>query len=141
MKQKIDVIFLVGEFNKCRMNNLKKTFSSEKLKNILRSLGFNRMVTDKLLSTHFDTVKVGTRKIYYFRNDPLHKAALQKIYDDIRKYQHDYYESNKESSVDKAISLLKEQGYELRKIAKFDETRFAQEHPELYKQYLIYEEI
>lgn len=147
MKQKVNVVELTAAFNTCRMNNIGKIFSNEEITKLLKDLGFGGNITAMLISKHMYSQRDGKKKLYSFTHNPLHKSAIEALYEENRRYQREYHQDNKNSvketatPLEEAITLLKKQGYELRKPRKFDVTKFAEDHPELYKQYLIYEEV
>lgn len=150
MNQKVNIVELTAAFNRCRMNNAGKIFSNEEITKILKSLGFGGNIVAMLITKHMYSQRDGKKKFYSFTHNPIHKSAIEALYEENRKYQREYYRQSNENEnsikevttpLEEAITLLKKQGYELRKPRKFDVTKFAEDHPELYKQYLIYEEV
>lgn len=131
---------LTLEFNQLRLSHGSDLMSPTELYNLLRKYGFNKnLINTMKLHDVFLCEKLGTSRIYTFRNEPLYKGKMEEIIRDYRKSLKKI-QSVEESTEESAINLLKSKGYVLKVCRGFDEARFAEENPELYQKYLIYEE-
>ena len=122
---------LVHKFNELRMNNRNEKFTAQGLQDLLKQNGFNEDL------------------IYFMKKDePLYCKRMEKLINDWRQTVNKSYKRIKAEmpltpqeciSEEEMLKSLKSKGYQIQKCVGFDESKFAKEHPDLYKQYLIYE--
>ena len=134
---------LTGALNKFRMEHLNKTFEREELVTALREIGFNHNTSSSILS-FIPSEKVGTKKIYTFSKEPIHRAQVEGVYRNeakLRKKSSDKKKAEKleVGSEEAALALLQSKGYQIRRAVGFDLERFQKENPILYRKYLKYE--
>ena len=141
---------MTGKLNQLRMNNLDKLYTHDQLFDELRQLGFAVTTAQAIISSLVPSEKIGRNKFYQFSKDPIHVTKLEEIYKRSRNYTSKYREKRKGSpkptpkptiSQEDAIKCLQSSGYQIRKCVGFDEARFKEEHPELYRKYLKYEDL
>ena len=145
MKKRLDCKELTKEFNELRQNNLGKTFTGKELDQLLLKYGFSGYILAALKKQFaFDSYKVGNSKLFSFKKDPFHFDRMQDVlrYYNEHRTKHQPKGTPKElTEEEKAISLLRAQGYEMRKCIGFDLETFQKENPEMYKKYLLYETV
>ena len=145
MKKRLNSRELVKSFNELRLANQGKTFTGKELDQLLNRYSFSMdlVLALKRNSNVFDSVRSGTSKLFSFRKDPLFIDTMEHIVKDMRDHRIGEYkkETPNLSEEEKALALLKNQGYQIKKLVGFDESRFKKENPELYKKYLVYEYI
>lgn len=135
---------LTGAFNKFRMENQLKQFTSQEILGALKAMGFNKTIAWAIMSHYMEWEQIGTSKLYALMKTPLHKNQIEALYKNHRKKVNEYRKSSKEKTTstfeeEKAIEFLLKKGYQIRRVKGFDLERFAKENSELYRKYLIYE--
>lgn len=144
MNRRINVEEVCRAYNNARDENKGRTGSPSWASKILKEKGLSTSIIKRIL--HEPTLVIyskrenagrGNYKGCTFPYNPIHKDWFENwIYppkkdDNCIKKDLPFEEE--------CTSYLKARGYEIKKCVGFDEDRFAEEHPELYKQYLIYE--
>ena len=137
---------LTEKLNKFRMAHPNKSFTREELQEELQKLGFNSQARGAIIPKFFTYERIGQNKIYMAPKDPIHKSAIEGIYQIFRNSKNKSRQSKKietisESSEEAALALLSARGYQIRKCVGFDLERFQKENPVLYKKYLKYETV
>lgn len=146
---KVNVKDLTQTFNELRQNNKGKTFLGSEFQKLMTKYGFNSYLISALRKGNtFNIIPSGASKLYSFKEEPLHITAMEYAVKEARAASQKYYTSKKApkqevvlTDEEKAVKLLKEQGYQLKKCVGFDEERFKKECPQLYAKYLTYESI
>ena len=128
---------LAEEFNKEAFDNRNREYSKAELMAALKARGLSNELTSYLIKSKGLNVRKNQKgkQFFSFKRENL-------TYDKIQAY----YEGRKiaapsEADETKALTILKTMGYQIKKCVGFDEKKFSKDHPELYKQYLIYEQI
>lgn len=136
---------LLKDFNSLREKYQEKTFSGKEIQDLLKKYNFNHVLVNILKKKNvFLSQRIGTSILYNFRKEPLYIGKLEEVIKDYRIVAKRYNNPTKiteeeHSPEEKALELLKAQGYQIRKCMGFDLDTFAKENPELYKKYLVYE--
>ena len=142
---------LVHKFNELRMNNRNEKFTAQGLQDLLKQNGFNEDLIyfmKKQNIFNVEKVQKSSQKIYRFKDEPLYCKRMEKLINDWRQTVNKSYKRIKAEmpltpqeciSEEEMLKSLKSKGYQIQKCVGFDESKFAKEHPDLYKQYLIYE--
>jgi hypothetical protein len=139
-KQRIDVKQVCESYNKARTQNVGRKGSSSFMINTLKTFGISGNVARKMIveptlfqSFHREGAGRGNYKGYIWPNNPVHISWFQNwLYGDKKEKKDLPFE-------EECINYLKARGYEIKRCVKFDEDRFAEEHSDLYKKYLVYE--
>ena len=144
--KKINIIELTQKLNQFRMDHPNKSFTREELRESLLSLGFNRQVEGAIVPKFFPYEKIGQARIYTMPKEPIHKSAVEAVYESFRRTRNKSRNRKKEeihsqNSEEAALALLSARGYQIRKCIGFDLERFQKEQPILYKKYLKYETV
>lgn len=144
--KKVNVMELTEKLNRFRMEHPDKTFTREELKESLLGLGFNSQIEGAITPKFFPYEKIGSSRIYTMPKQPIHKSAIEGVYEKFRNLSSKSRESRKlktvsENSEEAALALLASKGYQIRKCVGFDLERFQKEQPILYKKYLKYETV
>ena len=144
--KKTNTVELTQKLNQFRMENSNKTFTREELKESLLSLGFNSQTEGAIVPKFFPYEKIGTNRIYNMPKEPIHKSAIEAVYESFRRTRNKLRNQKKEeihskNSEEAALALLSARGYQIRKCIGFDLERFQKEQPILYKKYLKYETV
>lgn len=129
-------------FNKLRLENLGRRFSSKELDDLLASK-FNRHLCYELKKVFFNVEKNDKGiKTYFFQTEPAYKKKVGNCLEAYRKKAYTpVAEKVNPKSDEQCIAQLRAAGYQIQKPIGFDEVRFANEHPDLYKQYMLYGEV
>jgi hypothetical protein len=144
--KKINTIELTEKLNKFRMAHPNKSFTREELKESLLGLGFNSQTEGAIVPKFFPYEKIGTNRIYNMPKEPIHKSAIEAVYESFRRTRNKSRNQKKEeihsqNSEEAALALLASKGYQIRKCVGFDLERFQKEQPILYRKYLKYETV
>ncbi len=144
--KKINTIELTQKLNQFRMDHPNKSFTREELRESLLSIGFNKQVEGAITPKFFPYEKIGQARIYTMPKEPIHKSAVEAVYESFRRTRNKSRNQKKEeirsqSSEEAALALLSARGYQIRKCIGFDMERFQKENPILYKKYLKYETV
>ena len=141
---KVDVHELTRKFNEFRQAHQKQTFSTKELYSEFVAMGFNANIA-KQITRFLDSEKIGTSKLFTFKDTPLLEVQIESLY---RKARKSSYKSRKKMmgvgpdtmSEKIALEVLQKAGcYRVKKAVGFDVERFRQDHPDLYRKYTIYE--
>ena len=144
MTQKVNIHELTKKFNEFRQANQSRTFSTKELYAEFGKMGFNSGIAQQL-TKFLDAEKIGTSKLFTFKDTPLLEVQIENLYRKARKASAKYYKKSMEVGPETmsekiAIEVLQKAGcYRIKKAIKFDVERFRQEHPDLYRKYTIYE--
>lgn len=155
MSTPINVREMTGKLNQLRVNNSDKLYTHNQLFEDLRQIGFATTIAQAIVGTLIPSEKIGRNKFYRFSKDPIHFSKLEEIYRKFRNYSNKSRAKRKNVSLpaerggkceiefnqQEAIQKLQAAGYQIRKCVGFDEARFREEHPELYRKYLKYEDL
>lgn len=142
--KKVNVMELTEKLNKFRMAHPNKSFTREELQEELQKLGFNSQARGAIIPKFFTYEKIGQNRIYMAPKDPIHKLAIEGIYQIFRNSKNKSRQSKKiesDNSEEAALALLSARGYQIRKCIGFDLERFQKEQPVLYRKYLKYETV
>lgn len=144
--KKVNVIELTQKLNEFRMAHPNKSFTREELQEELQKLGFNTQARGAIIPKFFTYEKIGQNKIYMMPKEPIHKSAIEGIYQIFRNAKNKSRQSKKieiisENSEEAALALLSARGYQIRKCVGFDLEKFQKEQPVLYRKYLKYETV
>lgn len=142
-QKKVDVHELTRKFNEFRQTHQGRTFSTKELYSEFASMGFNIRIAHQL-TKFLDSEKIGTSKLFTFKDTPLLEIQIENLYQNARKSAAKYKKMmgiGPESMSEKiAIEVLQKAGcYRVKKAVGFDVERFRQDHPDLYRKYTIYE--
>lgn len=133
---------LTAEFNRLRMENQGRTFSSKHIYTVLQTIGINKNIAARLCAKGYieSYSKPGTinEREYHFSAAPLHKQQLKNLYDE---YNARHYKKKTKLNIEPSIATLKAAGYQIQKPIGFDIEKFQKDHPELYMQYQRYETV
>lgn len=148
----ISIEDLTRGLNEFRIASGKKQFERKELLSELEKIGFNKCIAAYAAAKLFKTKKIGTSKLYQFGEDPIHKNQISVLYVHYRGTKNDYTARQREkktpclsvingSSVNEKamIEYLKSKGYQIRKPVGFDEKKFQEMNPELYRKFMKYE--
>lgn len=144
MTQKVNIHELTKKFNEFRQANQGRTFSTKELYAEFGAMGFNSGIAQQL-TRFLDSEKIGTSKLFTFKDTPLLEVQIENLYRKARKASAKYYKKSMEVGPETmsekiAIEVLQKAGcYRIKKAIRFDVERFRQEHPDLYRKYTIYE--
>lgn len=143
-QKRIDTHELTRKFNEFRQNNQKRTFGTKELYAEFAKMGFNANIAQQM-TRFLDSEKIGTSKLFTFKDTPLLEVQIEHLYSHHRKTA---AKSRKKilgvgpdtMSEQMAIDILQKTGkYRIKKAVGFDVERFRQDHPDLYRKYTIYE--
>lgn len=142
-QKKVDVHELTRKFNEFRQTHQGRTFSTKELYSEFTAMGFNIRIAHQL-TKFLDSEKIGTSKLFTFKDTPLLEIQIENLYQNARKSAAKYKKMmgiGPESMSEKiAIEVLQKAGcYRVKKAVGFDVERFRQDHPDLYRKYTIYE--
>lgn len=142
-QKKVDVHELTRKFNEFRQEHQGRTFSTKELYSEFSAMGFNIRIAHQL-TKFLDSEKIGTSKLFTFKDTPLLEIQIENLYQNARKSAAKYKKMmgiGPESMSEKiAIEVLQKAGcYRVKKAVGFDVERFRQDHPDLYRKYTIYE--
>lgn len=142
-QKKVDVHELTRKFNEFRQEHQGRTFSTKELYSEFAAMGFNIRIAHQL-TKFLDSEKIGTSKLFTFKDTPLLEIQIENLYQNARKSAAKYKKMmgiGPESMSEKiAIEVLQKAGcYRVKKAVGFDVERFRQDHPDLYRKYTIYE--
>lgn len=142
-QKKVDVHELTRKFNEFRQTHQGRTFSTKELYSEFAAMGFNIRIAHQL-TKFLDSEKIGTSKLFTFKDTPLLEIQIENLYQNARKSAAKYKKMmgiGPESMSEKiAIEVLQKAGcYRVKKAVGFDVERFRQDHPDLYRKYTIYE--
>lgn len=142
-QKKVDVHELTRKFNEFRQTHQGRTFSTKELYSEFSAMGFNIRIAHQL-TKFLDSEKIGTSKLFTFKDTPLLEIQIENLYQNARKSAAKYKKMmgvGPESMSEKiAIEVLQKAGcYRVKKAVGFDVERFRQDHPDLYRKYTIYE--
>lgn len=138
MKQKLTAESVCKKFNTLRMENQNRVFPSEEL-DVLLKKNFNSNLAYQIKKELFTSSKKEGKKFFKFSSEPIYVKRMEKILDEYRKSL--IKKPVKPISEEKCIAQLRAAGYQIQKPIGFDEVRFAKDHPDLYKQYMLYGEV
>ena len=145
MRAKIDPVEVAAKFNELRQSNLREKFTKQEFFDLVRPIGIIRGIAELLIKEGaVRKRKVGTTIEVAFTDSPVYKGVFEKVYGEYRAARRISYHNSKKpvlSETQKAIDLLKSQGYIIQKPVGFDEAKFKESNPELYSQYLTYENV
>lgn len=129
---------LCENFNKFRLENSEKYFSLEEMKNNLKKLGFNKHIIQLLIKDDqlFTRLSRWRDTKIRFSTKPLYIEKLKNLYCSYNKSSKTY-----NCSIERAIKLLKNNGYKVLKKEGFDLNTFKSENPDLYNKYQIEKEV
>lgn len=143
-QQKVDTHELTRRFNDFRTKNLKHTFTTKDLYAEFAKMGFNNNIA-KQLTRFLDSEKVGTSKLFTFKDTPVLEVQIENLYENGRKTcaksRKKLLKTGDSSMTEQiALDILQKTGkYRIKKATGFDVERFKHDHPDLYRKYTIYE--
>lgn len=142
-QKKVDVHELTRKFNEFRQEHQGRTFSTKELYSEFAAMGFNIRIAHQL-TKFLDSEKIGTSKLFTFKDTPLLEIQIENLYQNARKSSAKYKKmmgiGPGTMSEKIAIEVLQKAGcYRVKKAVGFDVERFRQDHPDLYRKYTIYE--
>lgn len=143
-QKKVDTHELTQKFNEFRQKNQGHTFSTQELYTEFANMGFNKNIAQQL-TRFLDSEKIGTSKLFTFKDTPLLEIQIEGLY---RKHRKASAKAHKKMmgvgpetmSEKMAIEVLQKAGcYRVKKAIGFDVEKFRRDHPDLYRKYTIYE--
>lgn len=143
-QKRVDTHELTRKFNEFRQNHQGRTFSTKELYAEFAAMGFNVNVSQQL-TKFLDSEKIGTSKLFTFKDTPVLEIQIENLYNQHRKQS---AKSRRKMlgvgpdtmSEKMALEVLQKAGcYRVKKAVGFDIERFRQDHPDLYRKYTIYE--
>lgn len=142
-QKKVDTHELARKFNDFRQKNQGRTFSTQELYTEFAGMGFNKNIAQQL-TRFLDSEKIGTSKLFTFKDTPLLEIQIEGLYrkhrDISKKKALGVGPSTMTEKV--ALDILQKAGcYRIKKAVGFDVEKFRKEHPDLYRKYTIYEYI
>ena len=143
-KKTVDIHELTKQFNEFRQANQGRTFSTKELYAEFGTMGFNSGIAQQL-TKFLDSEKIGTSKLFTFKDTPLLEVQIENLYRKARKASAKSYKKMMGIGPDTmsekmALEVLKKAGnYRVKKAIGFDIDHFRQDHPDLYRKYTIYE--
>lgn len=143
-QKKVNTRELTRKFNEFRQNNQGRTFSTQELYTEFANMGFNKNIAQKM-TKFLDSEKIGTSKLFTFKDTPLLEIQIENLYQKARKASLKSYKKlmgvGPEVMSEKiALQVLQKAGcYRVKKAVGFDVERFREDHPDLYRKYTIYE--
>jgi hypothetical protein len=143
-QKKVDTRELARKFNEFRQNHQGRTFSTKELYSEFTAMGFNVNIAQQL-TKFLDSEKIGTSKLFTFKDTPLLEIQIENLYNHHRKQASKSRKKmlgiGPETMSEKmALEVLQKAGcYRVKKAVGFDVERFKQDHPDLYRKYTIYE--
>lgn len=143
-QKKIDTRELTRKFNEFRQKNQGRTFGTQELYAEFENMGFNKNIAQQM-TKFLDSEKIGTSKLFTFKDTPLLDVQIENLYRKSRKAASKSYKKmmgiGPETMSEKmALEVLQKAGcYRVKKAVGFDVERFKQDHPDLYRKYTIYE--
>ena len=143
-KKTVSIHELTKQFNEFRQANQGRTFSTKELYAEFGTMGFNSGIAQQL-TKFLDSEKIGTSKLFTFKDTPLLEVQIENLYRKARKASAKSYKKMMGIGPDTmsekmALEVLKKAGYyRVKKAVGFDIDRFRQDHPDLYRKYTIYE--
>lgn len=146
--KKINTEEVSARYNSVRDANKGKKFSNEQVIRLLKEAGISQSMAIKIAANNtllqqFKREGCGRGKHigYIFPYNPVHKAWFENwIYPKHSEKPTISIDRDKDFESECA-NYLKQQGYQLKKCAGFDEEAFKKDYPQLWSKYLIYEEI
>lgn len=144
MKDKKNPREVCEQFNKVRMELVGRKYPSEKMIQIVKEkcdLGksyFWEMVKQGFFEKSTDS----KRTAYLFPYNPVHQSKFEQLFKNFRKRMRDLRRPETAntatgSDIDKAIALLKKEGYIIMRNDGIDENKLKAEMPEVYNKYKI----
>ena len=143
-QKKVDTRELARKFNEFRQKNQGRTFSTKELYKEFTAMGFNVNIAQQM-TKFLDSEKIGTSKLFTFKDTPLLEIQIENLYNQHRKQasksRRKMLGVSESSMTEKvALDILQKTGkYRIKKATGFDVERFRQDHPDLYRKYTIYE--
>jgi hypothetical protein len=143
-QKKVDTHELTRKFNEFRQNHQGRTFSTKELYAEFSAMGFNANIAQQM-TKFLDSEKIGTSKLFTFKDTPLLEIQIENLYRKSRKAASKSHKKmmgiGPETMSEKmALEVLQKAGcYRVKKAVGFDVERFKQDHPDLYRKYTIYE--
>jgi hypothetical protein len=143
-QKRVDIHELTRKFNEFRQNHLGRTFSTKELYTEFTAMGFNVNIAQQM-TKFLDAEKIGTSKLFTFKDTPVLEIQIENIYNQHRKQasksRRKILGVSESSMTEKvALDILQKTGkYRIKKATGFDVERFRQDHPDLYRKYTIYE--
>jgi len=136
------------KYNLVRDKNKGKKFSNEQVIKLLKEAGLSgsmaiKIAANNTLLQQFRREGQGRGKHigYIFPYNPVHKSWFENwIYPPHSEKPKISVERDKDFESECA-AYLKQQGYQLKKCAGFDEESFKKDYPQIWSKYLIYEEV
>ena len=152
MKPKVNIDEVCQTFNTLRQENLHKKFSPEEMKNLMAKNGIGNAVFHRMAQLSFFRVRTdpghgkGNRKQYAFTDTPIYLAQFKKVYEDVRASRRKQLIGEpsgmkEQLTEESSCKLLKSKGYQLKKCVGFDEEAFKKDYPQIWRKYLIYENV
>ena len=143
-QKKVDTRELTQKFNEFRQKNQGRTFSTQELYTEFANMGFNKNIAQQL-TKFLDSEKIGTSKLFTFKDTPLLEIQIENLYRKARKSSAKSYKKlmsvGPDTMTEKvALDILQKAGcYRIKKAVGFDVEKFRRDHPDLYRKYTIYE--
>lgn len=117
---------LISALNKFRAENNKKEFEREEILSELNKMGFNKVESQKILTSNiFEVRKNKTKKYWRFKESPIHISMLESIKTKRTVVNEDF-----------CIKVLQEKGYIIKKPIGLDIERLKKDG--LYSKYMLY---
>ena len=83
-QKKVDVHELTRKFNEFRQEHQGRTFSTKELYSEFASMGFNIRIAHQL-TKFLDSEKIGTSKLFTFKDTPLLEIQIENLHQNARK--------------------------------------------------------
>ena len=144
-----DFTGLAAAFNMLRMKFNNKPLTYKEVYIELPKIGISSTIIQKMIERGWISKRrdpENTKCNLYYLEQVINKLQLESLFKERRKENNKRNAKKKEekkensstTNVQSLISQLEEQGYKILK-PRFDEQKFKEENPELYKRYLVYE--
>lgn len=147
MKEKINVEKTCAGYNAARTANAGRKMGREQVINILKENGISetlalRMSKSDTLFTRYQRENCGKGRHlgYIWPQTPVHVNIFKNwLYPPTEEKKP--VEKKNLSFEEECTQYLLNQGYQIKKCVGFDEDAFKKDYPQLWKKYLIYEEV
>lgn len=136
---KVDYVSVTEAFNKLIQSD-KKIHTPSEMRNICKGIGIRADVFQLMMKkgTFFRTRKIGTKKEVVFSSTPIYKNIFKELFEEAANVKKNKPKVFKEEEV---IEFLKSKGYRIYREDGINENALKKEHPELYRRYLIVNEV
>lgn len=146
-RKQSDKTELTRKFNILRQENLGKKFTSLEMFDMCHKYaGISKKIFDKMAQDGvFDKYSIGRNVFYMFRDTPLHKDRMFRIFTNfnkkLREKRNSVVGTEPKFSEQEAISFLKGKGYKVLKPQGLDLEALKNDCPEIFEKYSLTVEV